>query len=377
MKLSPSKPSQLFFLLPALALAVFALSVPVLSAFLPSGDRAPISGLPINHVQLIGSHNSYKQAIDPTLFNMIKQSDSAAARSLEYSHIPLSDQLSLGLRNLEIDVYADEKGGKYAHPHGLDWEGAANQVTPYDPQGLMKEPGFKVLHVQDIDFRSNCLTFKSCLQELKGWSDAHPDHYPVFITMNAKDDTIHRPGFTEPEKFTTEVFDHLDKAILDYLGKDKVITPDDIRGNYSTLESAVLAGNWPTMTAAKGKFIFILDEGGEKRDAYISGHPSLRNRVFFADAPAGTPEAAIMIINDAIKDSVKIRQMVQKGYIVRTRADADTEEARQNDKTRFKAACASGAQIVTTDYYKKSAFFPSDYVIHFDDGGYLRENPFY
>lgn len=39
------------------------------------------------------------------------------------------------------------------------------------------------------------------------------------------------------------------------------------------------------------------------------------------------------------------------------------------------AACASGAQIITTDYYYKSSFFPSDYSVSFDDGTYMRREP--
>ena len=350
------------------------------AALLLSIATSPDSGfddLPINKVQVIGSHNSYKRAIDPALFRIIKENDSAAARSLEYGHIGLSDQLDLGLRNLEIDVYADEKGGKYAHPKGLDWEGTANQPMPYDPAGEMKEPGFKVFHVPEIDFRTNCLTFAGCLKELSAWSDRHKDHYPIYITMNAKDEKIDKPDFTIPEKFTSAVFDQLDKTILDNLGRDRLILPDDIRGHYPTLESAVLAGNWPTMNSARGKFIFILDEKGEKRDRYIQGHPSLRNRVLFADAEPGTPEAAFLILNDPQKkeEAEKIRKMVKKGYMVRTRADADTEEARRNDRSRFLAAGNTGAQIITTDYYNKSAFFPSEYIIHFDDGGYIRKTP--
>ena len=38
------------------------------------------------------------------------------------------------------------------------------------------------------------------------------------------------------------------------------------------------------------------------------------------------------------------------GYLVRTRADADTIEARKNDYGRLKAALISGAQIISTDY---------------------------
>lgn len=339
---------------------------------------SPDSGyddLPINRVQIIGSHNSYKRAIDPVLFGLVRKNDSATARALQYSHIPLTDQLGLGLRNLEIDVYADSKGGKYAHPKGLDWEGQANQPEPFDPAGEMKQPGFKVFHVPEIDFRSNCPTFAGCLKELREWSDRHPDHYPVYITMNAKDEKIDRPDFTVPEPFTPAVFDALDKVILDSLGRDRLLLPDDIRGSYPSLEQAVLAGNWPTMRAARGKFVFILDEKGTKRDLYIQGHPSLRNRVFFANAEPGTPEAAFLILNDPQKpaEAAAIRKWVKKGYMIRTRADADTEEARRNDKSRFQAACASGAQIITTDYYYKSSFFPSDYTIHFEDGGYIRK----
>jgi hypothetical protein len=333
---------------------------------------AGFDDLPINKVQIIGSHNSYKRAIDTALFSMLKQKSPQVARGLEYSHIALDDQLNLGLRNLEIDVYADEKGGKYAHPKGLDWEAAAHPPV-YDPKGEMKKPGFKVFHVQDLDFRSNCPTFAGCLRQLKAWSDAHKDHYPIYITMNAKDEEIKSPGFTIPEKFTAEVFDRLDKEILDNLGREYLITPDDIRGSYPTLEGAVLAGHWPMMGQARGKFIFILDEVGAHREAYIHNHPSLKGRVLFTDSPAGTPEAAFMIINDPKKEGEKIREMVKKGYMVRTRADSDTEEARTNDRSGFEAACSSGAQIITTDYYYKSSFFPSDYSIQFAGGKYMRK----
>jgi len=333
--------------------------------------------VPINHIQVIGSHNSYKQQIDPALFQLIKQADSSLARHIDYSHISLTDQLSLGLLNLEIDIYADAQGGKYAHPKGLDWAAGKGETKPYDPDGLMKEPGFKVFHIQDIDFRSNCVTFKKCLQELKSWSTAHAGHNPVFITMNARDDEIKKPGFTVPEKFNSALFDQLDSLIAATLGREKVITPDDVRGKDATLETAVLKGRWPSVKAAKGKFIFILDETGEKRSAYIQGHPSLQGRMLFANAEPGTPEAAILIMNDPVKDLNKIQELVKKGYIVRTRADADTEEARKNDKTKFEAACRSGAQIITTDYYQKSTHFASDYSISFDGGTYFRLNPLF
>jgi Phosphoinositide phospholipase C, Ca2+-dependent len=336
---------------------------------LPVGNNN--DDLPINYIQVIGSHNSYKMAIDPLLFKLLQKDDSVEMSKIDYSHISLTDQLNMGLLDLEIDVYADSAGGKYAHPKGLDW--APGQAA-YDADAVMKQPGFKVFHIQDIDFRSNCPTFRQCLQELKNWSDKNPSHNPVFITMNAKDE-LDKPEFTVPEKFSTNVFDKLDKEIADFLGTGYLITPDNVRGKYPTLERAVLSNNWPALKKARGKFIFILDENGTKRDAYIAGHPSLKGRLLFADAEPGTPEAAIHIMNDARRDQEAIKALVKKGYIIRTRSDSETKEARENDKSGFIAAENSGAQIITTDYYKKSTHFKSDYIISFEDGTYFRLNP--
>lgn len=328
--------------------------------------------LPINKIQVIGSHNSYKKAIDPALFSVFSKKDSVSASRIDYEHIPVTAQLDKGLRNLEIDVYADAKGGKYAHPRGLDW--AANQPA-YDVDHEMNAPGFKVFHVQDLDFRSDFLTLKGGLEKLRKWSDAHPDHTPVFITLEPKDNMLKGEGFSTPEKFTSEVFDQLDQAILAGLGKDKVITPDQVRGKYPTLEEAVLHDNWPLLKAARGKFLFVLDAKDEKMELYIKGHPSLKGRALFANAEAGRPEAGMMIINNA--KNPLIPQLIKKGYIIRTRADSDTQEARRNDRSNFDAACASGAQIITTDYYEKSTHFKSDYVISFEGGKYFRLNPFF
>jgi hypothetical protein len=332
---------------------------------------AGADNIPINKIQIIGSHNSYKRAIDPALYKLMLAHDTNTYK-IDYEHIPLEDQLNMGLRNLEIDIYADTKGGKFAHPKGLD---IVPGQPPYDPQDEMKEPGFKVFHMIDYDYRSNCPTFKDCLTQLKNWSEAHPGHNPIFITLEPKDDPKSKAA-NAPETFTPALFDEADNNLLKYLGKKHLITPDDVRGKYETLESAVLKGNWPTLKQARGKFIFVLDDQSRKRDMYIAGHPSLKGRVLFANADPGTPEAAMLIRNDA--KSPLIPGLVKKGYIIRTRADGDTKQARANDRSFFEAACNSGAQIITTDYYLKSTHFKSNYVVFFDGGDkYFRVNPFW
>ena len=63
------------------------------------------------------------------------------------------------------------------------------------------------------------------------------------------------------------------------------------------------------------------------------------------------PDAAVQIVQDPIADADRIRRLVRQGVIVRTRTDANTVEARAHDWTKAKAAIASGAQAVSTDYY--------------------------
>lgn len=324
--------------------------------------------LKINQLQVIGSHNSYRHAIEPDLYNLIQAKDtSRSLKGLQYTHIGITEQLNKGLRNLEIDVQADTKGGKYAHPKGLD---IAKSEEAYDPNGEMKKPGFKVFHMIDIDFRTSCYTLQNGLAELKKWSDANPDHLPVFITLEPKDDDSYLG--TKAEKFTPEIFDALDKELRKGLG-NKLITPDMVRGKYKTLEEAVLNNNWPTLKKARGKFLFILDNNGAKRDLYALNHPSLKGRAAFICAEPGKPEAATLLIGNS--EDPKITDLVKKGYIIRTRADSDTKEARKNDYTHFEAAKKSGAQIITTDYYLPSTFFNSPYQIKYDNGTYERVNP--
>ena len=323
----------------------------------------------INKLQVIGSHNSYRQAIEPKLIEVLKVKDTANhLQYLEYDHIAIADQLNMGLRNLEIDIYADTKGGRYAHPKGLDLA----KLAPYDTKGEMNQPGFKIFHMPDIDFRSSELTFKGCLEHLKQWSDAHPGHVPVFITLEPKEGGA-SPFGTVPEAFTSQIFDEMDAVIKAGLGENKLITPDMVRGNYATLEEAVLKGNWPALKEAKGRFMFILDNSGAARDLYMKGHPSLKNRVVFVNAAPGTPEAAAMFRNDP--EDKTIADLVKKGYIIRTRADNSTVEARNNDYSHFEDAKKSGAQIITTDFYLPSKLFKSTYSIKFDDGTYVRPNP--
>jgi hypothetical protein len=65
---------------------------------------------------------------------------------------------------------------------------------------------------------------------------------------------------------------------------------------------------------------------------------------------------------------------VSEGFLVRTRADADTVQARKNDVRQREQALSSGAQFVSTDYAVPDRRF-SDYSVRFPRGQVARSNP--
>jgi hypothetical protein len=116
-------------------------------------------------------------------------------------------------------------------------------------------------------------------------------------------------------------------------------------------------------------------DNADKRDAYIDGHPSLRGRILFTNSSPGMPDAAFVEVNDAVPDFQHIRDVVAAGYIVRTRADADTVEARSNDTTAREAALNSGAQFVSTDYPVPDPALGTGYQVTIPGGAPARCNP--
>ena len=324
----------------------------------------------LNQTQVIGSHNSYKSSMPAPILEYLRKINPGAAASLEYDHLPLSQQLDLGLRNLELDVFHDPKGGRYANPKGLSM---LPEGTVFDSKKELLEPGLKLFHVQDLDFQSHHLLFRNALLELKAWSNQHPDHHPVFVLINAKDAAV--PMTISPLSFTGTALDSIDLEVRTYLGMDKLITPDQVKGTYESLEKAVLAGKWPTIDQARGKFLFVLDESEDKIRRYLIQKPALKNAVLFVNLKEGNPEAGFRIINDPVSNEAYIQDLVRKGYIIRTRADSDTKEARSGDYSKFEKAKASGAQVISTDYYVPSRLFPSEYSVSFGNDSFERHNP--
>lgn len=351
-------------------------------------DNGPTDSLKINEIQIIASHNSYHLKTDPDLFAWLMSLDSLGVLpsaygpgELDYEHLPLENQLNdYGVRGFELDINNDPQGGHYYHRQGL------SLIAKPTASGIdeLNQPGFKIIHIVDFDFNSNHNTFKSALTALHNWSNAHPNHLPLFVNVETKDDVpadqlTMLPNLTPKVPYDADACNKMDEEIKSVFGNDLkgVLTPDNVRDTYATLEEAVLAGNWPRLSEARGKVIFIMQ--GAAENLYKSGHPSLQGRAMFVYASPGTPEAAFVILNDPVSKYTQIQQRVGQGYIVRTRSDAGTTQARNNDYTDMNAAFGSGAQIISTDYYKPDSRAGtsgwSNYQVKFPNGELARINP--
>jgi Phosphoinositide phospholipase C, Ca2+-dependent len=331
-------------------------------------------GVRINQIQVIGTHNSYHSGFAPSAAKLWQQKNPKVFAGLDYRHPSLTAQLDAGVRQLEIDIFADSKGGLYAHPYGetLIAQAGLPADPPFDPQHLMDKPGFKVMHVQDVDYRSVCQPFTACLAEVRAWSKVHPRHLPIFLLIETKQGAL-KVNFPSvpPEEFTPAVFDALDGEIRSVFSGKEMILPDDVRGKYSTLNEAVRLQRWPTVAQARGKVMFLMDQK-KMGPVYLEGHPSLKGRVLFTNADAGTADSAFIEQNDAPASAIEA--LVQQGYLIRARADSDTKEARTNDTTRRDEVLASGAQIISTDYPASEAA-TSGYKVDLPGNAVARCNP--
>ncbi len=295
----------------------------------------------LNAMHVLGSHNSYRPELDPAALAHQRQVMGEQSTGVEYGHPSITSQLNLGLRQLEFDPYADSAGGLYAAPYASD---PAKLAT-------MRRPGAKVLHAPVVDARTHCLTLADCFGEVAAWSRAHPGHDLIVIFVNTKEEPFNSPLIPNPPLYTEADLAGIDADAVQVFGRAHIVAPDDLRSDAPTLRQAATSGRWPSQAASRGKVLLVLDSNPRIAQAYRQGHPSLTGRMMFGLYDAAEPEAAVFNIQDPKTEEARIKDLVAQGFLVRTRSDADTREARQHDLGRLQAALRSGAQIISTDYY--------------------------
>ena len=282
--------------------------------------------LRLNHIQVAGTHNSYH--IDTK----------SGIPGLDYTHAPIPTQLgSQGVRQLELDI---------------QWD--------------MTNKLLRVYHIPVVDQLSTCDLFTDCLAAVKGWSDKNRAHLPVVILVESK---VTYKSLTEG----TQAYSLVEADLLKVFPRDRLITPDHVRGSHATLNDAIVKEGWPTLDRVRGKVLVAL-LGGDGVSLYTSGDKHLKGRPMFVTGGAGKPYSALLSFNSSDTDETKIRQAAEAGYLIRARADSPgDEDAKKNNTKKREAALRAGAHLVSTDYPAKVPGI--DYVMKIPGGTPARCNP--
>jgi hypothetical protein len=342
--------------------------------------------LRINQLQYIGTHNSYH--IEPEqgislLFHKDERLKQAKPRirslleSLRYTHLPLTTQLDLGIRKIELDVLYDPDGGKFSSPAVFRALAAAGIPLefPYDTLGELSKPGFKIIHIPDVDVRSTCLALVKCLQQIKQWSIENPRHLPLMIQLEAKQKSFSLINTSfdavKIQPFSKQAWRDLEEEILTVFSREQLITPSSVTRPGLNLRDSVLSHGWPTLGMAAGKLMFSLDNTDETVARYLASKKG-QDKLLFVSVGIEHEQAAWIKLNDAYDPSIPKR--VAQGFIVRSRADVNMVEAIKGDPGRREKAFASGAHYISTDYPYPDARL-SSYFVRFENGNYVRCNP--
>lgn len=338
--------------------------------------RTEDRNLRLHQIQVIGTHNSYHLSPAPEIMSLISLTGKSVSDAIDYTHADLETQYGkYGIRQIELDIYADPEGGLYSKPVGRR---LAQQTEPdprmaFDFDALMKRPGTKIIHAPGFDFATHVPTLSMALEQTVAWSKSHPGHLPILILLEIKESAT-GPAGVKPLKYDRSMLDALDKEIRGCVEAQMLVTPDSVRGEFKSLRDAIQTRGWPTLESLSGKIFFALDNTDSLKDRYLEDHEVLQDRVMFVSVGAEHPAAAWMKINDPIRDFERIQECVRKGFLVRTRADSDTQQARKNDPTQREQAFASGAQFISTDYPVPDPRW-SGYSVQWPERAIYRRNP--
>lgn len=256
--------------------------------------------LRVHHLQAKGTHNSYH--VQPA----------QGVKDLMYTHDPLDQQLAgQGVRHFELDIHRPDDGP------------------------------IRVYHIPFLDAGTTCDTLGQCLQVLKTWSDQHPCHHLLWVLVEPKDELDGEDHSLVPH------WDQVDAEILAVWPRQRVLTPDDLRGSHPTVRDAVQAQGWPTLEQTRGKIAFALMPKDVHGDAYRKDHQGLKGRVMFVFGEPTEPDVAV-VKRDGVQDVAEIQSLVKKGYLIRSFGDDGPQQP--GGPSQLDRALQAGVHLISTDY---------------------------
>lgn len=285
--------------------------------------EAVSSGVKYNEVAFLGTHNSYKSgatdeykklydAVDVMTFGFI---DSETA---DFAAETLTQQLEIGIRNLEIDietVVGEEK------------------IT------------FAVSHLPYFDNVSSCYDLEGALEEIRLWSENNPGHLPVSVIIEPKRAVVPIGGMRE---FNIEYANELDSLVRSVMG-ESLLTPEDMMGDYASFKEMRENDGWLPLGETMGKVLILLHDSSAT-DRFIKQDETIKSRAMFPVLRYNDRNKSYTsFILDNEPDAALRHEEESIGrcnLIVRTRADSFPDFSQK----RYDLINKCSSQIISSDY---------------------------
>ncbi|MBM7114817.1 Ca2+-dependent phosphoinositide-specific phospholipase C [Archangium primigenium] len=201
-----------------------------------------------------------------------------------------------------------------------------------------------VYHADVVDHETTCHRFSDCLDELRAFHLANPQHEVVTVWVDLKD--TFESG-RQPQDLDARITAHLPSAWL--------FKPSDLLAacpGATSLQAAVTgACHWPSTQALQGRFLIALTGGDvssstTKLNTYVANGATATSRVAFI-APDLTQASAVgaknygVVFNLKNEDATLASTVYQAGFISRVWG--------VNDATSFSRAVTAKANHIGTD----------------------------
>ncbi|MDE5601488.1 MAG: hypothetical protein K2J16_03215, partial [Clostridia bacterium] len=268
-------------------------------------------------LQFLATHNSYKK--EKTGLEKFYAKFSKGLREGNYHFESLTDQLNVGIRSFEYDLfYRRQKSGVSFHS----------------------------FHIGYADMSSNAFDFSACLEELDLWSQNNPNHLPITVILELKEN-----GGAYPYKTITKN----QLSDLDELLKDKIknlYTPSKAMKGYSDLNEMRANEDSPSLKETIGKVLFILHPSKLTKD-YIALDESLKTQAMFPsayfwwDKDVGASSFVIINNHGVGEGSIDENGGRKNKYLFRIMLDSEARP--MPDKDEVLMAIATGATICSTN----------------------------
>ncbi len=284
----------------------------------------------LNEIQMLATHNSYKKTGSDIGRLFVGLGDSfEEARALKYGYKNLTDQFEAGVRSMEFDL-------------------------------RLRKTQFVLTHVPLVDNSSVAPDFSQALDEIYLFSSNHPNHIPIIILMEIKDDWMILDHALQD--IESNDLENLNELLTDKL-KDNLFTPNDMMETGKTLKETIQTTGWPTVNSLLGKVIFVLHPGSFT-DMYHELDETLKTQPMFIGAyQDGIHEDYASFIVHNNPSVSEITPLIESNFIVRTRIDSNLV-FNQDD---FDQAILSGAQILTSDFLIGRKDIKTEDIIYFSD----------